>query len=62
MIPFLDLKKINAQYQSELKDACSRVIDSGWYLMGSELKSFEQEFAKYCGTKYPRLCIALHRM
>lgn len=52
MIPFLDLKKINAQYQSELKEACSRVIDSGWYLMGNELKSFEQEFAKYCGTKY----------
>jgi dTDP-4-amino-4,6-dideoxygalactose transaminase len=52
MIPFLDLKKINAEYQQELKDACSRVIDSGWYIMGKELETFEAEFADYCGTKY----------
>jgi len=52
MIPFLDLKAINQQYNEELKDACARVIDSGWYIMGSELKAFEQEFASYCGTKY----------
>ncbi len=51
MIPFLDLKKINAQYQSELKEACARVIDSGWYLMGKELEVFESQFADYCGTK-----------
>ena len=52
MIPFLDLKKINAEYQKELKDACSRVIDSGWYIMGNELAAFEDEFAEYCGTKF----------
>jgi dTDP-4-amino-4,6-dideoxygalactose transaminase len=52
MIPFLDLKAINQQYEAELKKACARVIDSGWYIMGNELKSFEQEFADYCGTKY----------
>ncbi|ADT67401.1 DegT/DnrJ/EryC1/StrS family aminotransferase [Pseudoalteromonas sp. SM9913] len=52
MIPFLDLKAINTQYQQELKDACSRVIDSGWYIMGKELEAFEAEFAEYCGTKF----------
>lgn len=52
MIPFLDLKTINKQYQKELKDACSRVIDSGWYIMGNELEKFEQSFAKYCGSAY----------
>ncbi|MFB2659173.1 DegT/DnrJ/EryC1/StrS family aminotransferase [Shewanella mangrovisoli] len=52
MVPFLDLQKINQQYQSELKEACSRVIDSGWYIMGNELTQFETEFAAYCGTKY----------
>ncbi|MGL5396781.1 MAG: DegT/DnrJ/EryC1/StrS family aminotransferase [Shewanella sp.] len=52
MIPFLDLKSINTQYAEELKKACSKVIDSGWYIMGSELTAFEQEFAAYCGTKY----------
>ncbi|WP_298737849.1 DegT/DnrJ/EryC1/StrS aminotransferase family protein [uncultured Psychrobacter sp.] len=52
MIPFLDLKAINAQYRDELIDACTRVIDSGWYIGGNELQQFEQQFANYCGTKY----------
>ena len=52
MIPFLDLKAINAQYRDELIAACIRVIDSGWYIAGTELAQFEQEFASYCGTKH----------
>lgn len=52
MIPFLDLKKINQQYQQDLKEACSRVIDSGWYLLGKEIQQFEQQFAAYCGVKH----------
>lgn len=52
MIPFLDLKAINAQYRNELVEACIRVIDSGWYIGGSELEQFEQQFASYCGTKF----------
>ena len=52
MIPFLDLKAINAQYREELINAATRVIDSGWYIHGAELKAFESEFAAYCGTKH----------
>lgn len=52
MIPFLDLKAINAQYRDELVEAAARVIDSGWYIQGTEVKAFEQEFAEYCGTKH----------
>jgi len=52
MIEFLSLKSVNAQYQQELKDACARVIDSGWYIMGNELTLFEAEFSAYCGTKH----------
>jgi dTDP-4-amino-4,6-dideoxygalactose transaminase len=52
MIPFLDLKDINAQYRNDLIEACVRVIDSGWYIQGKELAAFESEFADYCGTKY----------
>jgi dTDP-4-amino-4,6-dideoxygalactose transaminase len=52
MIPFLDLKVINAQYRDELIEACTRVIDSGWYIGGQELAQFEQDFAKYCGTQF----------
>jgi dTDP-4-amino-4,6-dideoxygalactose transaminase len=52
MIKFLDLQKINAQYEQELKTAANRVIDSGWYLMGKELETFEQSYAAFCKTKY----------
>lgn len=52
MIPFLDLKAINAQSREELIQACTRVVDSGWYIQGAEIKAFEQEFAEYCGTKH----------
>jgi len=52
MIPFLDLKSINNQYREELIEAATRVIDSGWYIQGAELKAFESEFAAYCGTTH----------
>lgn len=52
MINFLNLKEINAQYQKELEEACSRVINSGWYIMGEELTKFEHAFASFCGTKH----------
>ena len=52
MISFLDLKKINQQYRDQLIQACTDVIDSGWYIGGTALEQFEQEFASYCGTRY----------
>ena len=52
MIKFLDLKKINAQYSEELKQAASEVIDSGWFLMGDKLSNFEKELAKYIGASH----------
>lgn len=52
MIPFLDLKQVNAQYRDELIIACTKVIDSGWYVQGNECNEFEKEFSQYCGTKY----------
>jgi Predicted pyridoxal phosphate-dependent enzyme apparently involved in regulation of cell wall biogenesis len=52
MIKFLDLQKINVQYADELKVATSRVIDSGWYLLGNEVKTFEIHLAEYVGAKY----------
>lgn len=52
MIPFLDLKAINAQYRDKLLAACTQVIDSGWYISGKEVEGFERKFADYCGTQY----------
>lgn len=38
MVSFLDLKGLNAQYRAELIEACTRVIDSGWYIQGNKSK------------------------
>lgn len=51
MIKFLDLQKINAQYAAELKQVASEVIDSGWFLMGERLNSFENKLGNYIGSK-----------
>ncbi len=51
-IPFLDLKNINFRYNSELIEAASNVINSGWYIGGNNLDKFEAEFSAYCGVKY----------
>ncbi|MBI2274147.1 MAG: DegT/DnrJ/EryC1/StrS family aminotransferase [Bacteroidetes bacterium] len=50
MVNFLDLKKINDQYSHELQEAATRVIKSGWYLLGQENKTFEKELAEFNGS------------
>lgn len=52
MIKFLDLKKVNAQYEAELKKAAEKNIDSGWYLFGDQVEKFERDFSKYHHGKH----------
>ncbi|WP_454871096.1 DegT/DnrJ/EryC1/StrS family aminotransferase [Priestia megaterium] len=52
MIPFLDLKLLNSKYSKEIESSIKRVIDSGWYIMGSELDFFEKEFSSFCDVKH----------
>ena len=34
-------------YKDEIDTAISRVLEKGWYILGEEVKAFEEEFAKY---------------
>jgi dTDP-4-amino-4,6-dideoxygalactose transaminase len=52
MIKFLDLKAINDSFEPELSASIKRVLDAGWYLLGNEVTSFENEYANYIGTKH----------
>lgn len=52
MIHFLDLKKINLEFQSQIEDALLNVYHSGWYILGKNVRKFEHNFASYCGTKH----------
>lgn len=51
-VQFLDLKAANDELQVELHQAFKRVLDSGLYILGNEVKQFEQEFSEYCKAKY----------
>lgn len=50
-IPFLDLKTPHEELRNELRSAFERVLDSGWYVLGNEVRQFEKEFAEFCNTK-----------
>lgn len=52
MIEFLDLKSLNNSFEPELSRSIKRVLNSGKYLLGDELKSFEKEYAAFTGTEY----------
>jgi dTDP-4-amino-4,6-dideoxygalactose transaminase len=51
-VPFLDLKAPHDELREKLREAFERVIDSGWYIQGTELKQFEKEFADYCEVEH----------
>lgn len=52
MIEYESLARSNSAYMAELENAATRVIRSGWYVLGQEVSAFEAEFAKYLGVKH----------
>jgi len=51
-IPFVDLKAEYNQIKDEINEAFKKVMESGWFILGKEVSSFESEFANYCGVKH----------
>lgn len=51
-VPFLDLKAPYLELKDEFDGAYTRVMESGWYILGRECDSFESEFAAYTGAKH----------
>jgi len=51
-IEYEDLKKLNMPFFDAYKKAFNDVLESGWYILGNNVQSFEQKFADYCQTKY----------
>lgn len=52
MIPFVDLRREYQEIKEEINQAIQRVLESGWFILGEELKAFEKEFAEYLGVKH----------
>lgn len=51
-IPFGDLKRQTVLLRAELDAAVAEVLDSGMYILGKQVSTFEQEFAAYCGANH----------
>jgi dTDP-4-amino-4,6-dideoxygalactose transaminase len=51
-VPFLDLGASYRELRPELDAAVARVLESGWYLLGDELRAFETEYAQYVGARH----------
>ncbi|WP_312762523.1 DegT/DnrJ/EryC1/StrS family aminotransferase [Epilithonimonas sp.] len=52
MIKFLDLQQINLAHQQEIEEKLLQTFRSGWYLLGNEVKAFEEQLAAYTGAKH----------
>jgi dTDP-4-amino-4,6-dideoxygalactose transaminase len=52
IIPYLDLKAPYLELKDELDFAYQRVMESGWYILGNEVRDFEKEFAEFCQVKH----------
>lgn len=56
LVPFLDLRAAYEELKAEVDEAVSRVLGSGYYLLGKELEAFEKEFAEYLDVRH---CVAV---
>jgi len=52
MIKFLDLHKINARFETQFQEQFQQFLDSGYYILGKQVSSFETNYANYCGTSH----------
>lgn len=52
MILYNDMCPMHAEIQEEIEEAMHRVYNNNWFIMGTELESFEKEYADYCGVDY----------
>ena len=52
MINFGDLRRNYLSINEEIDKSIQKVLQKGWFVLGSEVQEFEKKFAKYCGVKY----------
>jgi dTDP-4-amino-4,6-dideoxygalactose transaminase len=58
MIPFSDPSASYLAHKREIDDAMQRVLDSGWFVLGKEVDTFEKEFASFHGEDFHAVGVA----
>jgi dTDP-4-amino-4,6-dideoxygalactose transaminase len=52
MIPYENLKRLNAPFVTQFREKFEKVLDNGYYILGSELEAFEKEYATWFGARF----------
>ncbi len=52
IIPYENLNILNKEFEPHFQEKFKAFLDKGWYVLGNEVKVFEENYAHYCGTKY----------
>jgi dTDP-4-amino-4,6-dideoxygalactose transaminase len=55
-VPFADLSREYGEISTEIDNAVKKVLNSGWFILGKEVESFEKNFAKFVGTRFAVGC------
>ena len=58
MIPFSDPSASYLAHKKEIDEATQRVLDSGWFVLGKEVNTFEKEFAAFHGENFHAVGVA----
>jgi dTDP-4-amino-4,6-dideoxygalactose transaminase len=56
MIEYENLNKFNKPFFASYETKFKEMLETGWYILGNNVSSFEDSFSKYIGSKY---CIGL---
>ena len=56
MIPYLSLQRVTNEHLTEIHQAVNKVVESGWYLQGQAVQTFEKQYAEYIGTQHCVSC------
>ena len=51
-IPFLSFECVNKQIKAEILSSFENFLDSSWYVLGKQVKKFEEEYAAFNDVKY----------
>src|SRR5258708_2096335 len=52
IIEYENLGKVNEPFFNDYRAAFEQVLQSGWYILGGSVKTFEQQYAAWCGTPH----------
>ena len=49
-VSFIDVQALHAEMREEILTALAKVLDSGAFILGENVRAFEEEFARFCGS------------